>query len=102
MRRFLHCSDLRSELRCFQNRYTPRCEEFMPELELYVPTCNCGAFADPSDSQTKPEFGDPHVPVLVCRSAGVRIVLGSHDYSDVDAPDIQIERRPGGWAIFLH
>jgi hypothetical protein len=31
----------------------------------------------------------------------VRVVLGSHDPED-PMPDVQIERRPNGWAIFLH
>ncbi len=74
----------------------------MPELKLHVPTCNCGAFANQAIAAAKPEFGEPFVPVVIRRAAGVRIVLGSHDYFDGDAPDIQIERRPGGWAIFLH
>ena len=29
-------------------------------------------------------------------------MLGSHDFNDVDKPDIQIERQPNGWVIFLH
>lgn len=32
----------------------------------------------------------------------MRVVLGTHDFEDMDKPDIQIERRPNGWAIFLH
>lgn len=42
------------------------------------------------------------MPVLIYREAGVRIVLGTHDDGQLDKPDIQIERRPNGWAIFLH
>ena len=48
------------------------------------------------------DFSDPFVRVLVREADGIRIVLGSHDYDDQDAPDVQIERRPNGWAIFLH
>lgn len=46
------------------------------------------------------DFYDPHVPVTIRDECGVRVVLGTAD--DPDAPDIAIERRPGGWAIFLH
>lgn len=74
----------------------------MPELKMYVPTYNASAFAKEVEAGERPDFGDPYVPVVVRDAAGVRIVLGSHDYFDCDAPDIQIERRPNGWAIFLH
>jgi hypothetical protein len=40
--------------------------------------------------------------VLIREADGVRIVLGTHDYEDYEKPDIYIERRPNGWAIFLH
>jgi hypothetical protein len=49
----------------------------------------------------KQEWDEPHVPVLVRECDGLRIVLGSHDYH-ADVPDIQIERQPSGWAIFIH
>jgi len=55
----------------------------------------------PGAVAARPEFGDPDVPLLVRSAAGLRIVLGSHDHYG-DAPDIQVERRPHGWAIFLH
>jgi hypothetical protein len=61
--------------------------------ELSVPSAEKGA---------KPDFGEPDVPVLIHEAEGLRIVLGSHDYDDREKPDIQIERRPNGWAIFLH
>jgi hypothetical protein len=50
----------------------------------------------------KSGFGDQGVPVLIHEADGVRIVLGTHDYNDHEKPDVQIERRPNGWAIFLH
>ena len=50
----------------------------------------------------KKEFDEPNVAVLVQEADGLRIVLGTHDYDNFEKPDIQIERRPGGWAIFLH
>lgn len=50
----------------------------------------------------KDEWDAPHVPVLVREADGLRIVLGSHDLNNSDAPDIYVERRPNGWAFFLH
>jgi hypothetical protein len=77
-------------------------EAKVPELKLHVPTYNAGAFPNDVANHTRPEFGEPYVPVVVRPADGVRLVLGSHDYWNSDAPDIQIERRPRGWAIFLH
>ena len=57
----------------------------------------------------KKEFDEPAVPVMIYQADGLRLILGS---DRVDAspfagpnaakPDIQIERRCRGWAIFLH
>ena len=74
----------------------------MPELKVYVPSYNHGEFRTAEPPDDLPEFGDPRVPVIVREADGIRIVLGSHDYWDVSVPDVQIERRPGGWAVFLH
>src|SRR5207253_4915079 len=89
-------------LRCYNNRYTRNGEDVMAELTLHAPTYNCGEYATDPAAEVKPEFGEPYVPIVIRSADGVRIVLGSHDYFDGDAADIQIERRPGGWAIFLH
>jgi hypothetical protein len=74
----------------------------MPEMKLYAPTYNHGEFRTGELPDDVAEFGDPQVPVVVRDADGIRIVLGSHDYWAKDVPDVQIERRPGGWAIFLH
>lgn len=74
----------------------------MREFRMHVPTYNASAFPKEVEAGERPDFGDPYVPVVVRDADGVRIVLGSLDYSDCDAPDVQIERRPNGWAIFLH
>lgn len=74
----------------------------MPELKLHVPTYNYEAFPHEVETGEKTEFGDPYLPVVIRQADGVRIVLGSHDYFDSSYPDIQIERRPHGWVIFLH
>ena len=72
------------------------------ELKLFVPTyygtanCKQKVVGDPLD------FDEPNVPVLIHEAEGVRIVLGTHDFNDREKPDIQVERRPNGWAIFLH
>ena len=74
----------------------------MNEIRLRVPTYNANLFPDQVSAGVVPEFGPPFVPVIIRDAEGIRIVLGSHDYDDKRAPDIQIERRPRGWAIFLH
>jgi hypothetical protein len=74
----------------------------MVEFKLHIPTYY-GDADDPSGpAKGKQEFDTPIVPVVVREADGVRIVLGSHDYDDMRAPDVQIERRAGGWVIFLH
>jgi hypothetical protein len=74
----------------------------MEELMMMVPTYYGAAQVNPESFPDKEEFDEPRVPVLVRDADGVRVVLGSHDYNDAEKPDIQIERRPNGWAIFLH
>lgn len=70
------------------------------ELKLEVPTYY--GKDDDHEAKGKAEWDSPHVPVLVREAEGLRIVLGSRDYDDCSVPDIQIERQPGGWVIFLH
>jgi hypothetical protein len=48
------------------------------------------------------EFDSPEVPIVIQESAGIRIVLGTHEVEGVTKPDVQIERRPRGWAIFIN
>lgn len=74
----------------------------MSEIKFHVPTYNHGTLDQTAGTEGKPEFGDPYVPLVIRRADGVRIVLGTHDYFDSSKPDIQIERRPHGWVIFLH
>jgi len=69
---------------------------------MTVPTYNATLYAADVSANLKPEFGDPFTPVLIREADGVRIVLGTHDYEDMQKPDIQIERQPNGWIIFLH
>jgi hypothetical protein len=77
-------------------------EKTMKELKVAVPTYVRNLVERKADIGERADFGGPHVPVLIHEADGVRIVLGTHDYDDYDKPDIQIERRPNGWAIFLH
>ena len=67
-----------------------------PVLELNVPT-----YVGEQQRATRADYAEPHVPVLVYEDRGVRIVLGTHERQAL-APDMQIERRPHGWAIFLN
>lgn len=48
------------------------------------------------------EFDKPFVPVLIGEADGIRLILGTDDPGDDEKPDIYIERRPHGWAFFLH
>lgn len=54
------------------------------------------------DAGKAPEWGTPLKPVVITPESGLRIVLGTHEVEAQESPDIYIERRPGGWAIFLH
>jgi hypothetical protein len=72
------------------------------KLKLMVPTYNANFYERQVADGIRAEFGVPHVAMLVHSADGVRIVLGSHDFLDLDAPDIAIERQPKAWAIFLH
>lgn len=77
-------------------------QEPVQELKLIVPTYNGQYFADEVASGERSEFGDPEIPLVIREAGGVRIVLGTHDYDDCKMPDVQIERHPNGWMIFLH
>lgn len=74
----------------------------MEKLVLTVPTYYGAAQVNPKSFPDKEEFDEPRVPVLVRDADGVRVVLGTNNSQDVERPDVQIERRPNGWAIVLH
>jgi len=74
----------------------------MQELRLTVPTYNASLFPREVAAGLIPEFGEPTYPVLIREAEGVRVILGSHDFGDTDKPDVQIERQPNGWVVFLH
>jgi hypothetical protein len=73
----------------------------IPPLRLWAPTyvghrnCVLGV-------EVNKEFDNPSVPILIQCVEGIRIVLGSHNGEDWHVPEIHIERRPKGWAIFLN
>lgn len=67
-----------------------------------VPTYFGSACPEKIERGEQEEFDDPRMPILVYKEAGLRILLGTHDIDDNNKPDIKIERRPKGWAIFLH
>ncbi len=48
------------------------------------------------------DYVETKTPLLAYAQDGLSVVLGSHDKDSLDAPSVQIERRRGGWAIFLH
>jgi hypothetical protein len=74
----------------------------MEEFKLTVPTYYGAAHCKQNVLADLPDFDVPNVPVLIHEAGGVRIVLGTHDFNDSDKADVQVERRPKGWAIFLH
>ena len=74
----------------------------MRSMCIKVPTYNASLFGDEAAKGIVPEFGAPEIPVLVREADGLQIVLGSHDFRDCTKPDVQIERQPNGWVIFLH
>jgi hypothetical protein len=71
------------------------------QFVFQVPTYYGHAYPDAVVDGLVPEFGKPFVPILIQRAEGLRLVLGSSDPLR-QAPDIAIERRPNGWALFLH
>jgi hypothetical protein len=82
-------------------RFLRKADE-MEELKLSVPTYNYTLFPTEVELGEKPEFGEPNVRVLVHQAAGIRVVLGTHNHDDEDKSDVQIERQPNGWMIFIH
>lgn len=69
---------------------------------MEIPTFYGHVQAQRTSNSEEPEFGPPLVEVSIYRQEGVRIVLHTPDMDDDDQPDIHIERRPRGWAVFLH
>jgi hypothetical protein len=90
------------EIACATNRFGGL-EAHRPQDEtlLRVPTYYGNAKTLDGEWVERDEFDEPNVPVLVHEADGVRLVLGSHDSNDLRFPDVQIERRPNGWALFL-
>ncbi len=71
-------------------------------MHIKVPTYNASLFGEEAAKGIVPEFGAPEIPVLIREADGLRIVLGSHEFWDCTKPDVQIERQPNGWVVFLH
>jgi hypothetical protein len=76
-------------------------EKATETLVLMVPTYYGAAQVNTESFPDKEEYDEPRVPVVVQDAEGVRVILGTSDFNDMNKPDIQIERRPNGWAIFL-
>jgi hypothetical protein len=73
----------------------------LENFAVQLPTYYGHAYPDAVADGLLPEFGKPFVPAAVHCADGLRVVLGSSDPRS-NSPDIQIERRPNGWAMFLH
>jgi hypothetical protein len=77
--------------------------EYVPEEQhtFVVPTYLGGTPANLADDSLE-EFGKPDAQVMAYRECGVRLLLGIPGRDFDDCPDIKVERRTNGWAIFLH
>ena len=74
----------------------------MQELKLTIPTYNARLFFKDVEANRRPEYGEPLSPVLVRGCEGIRVVLATHSFDDLDKPELQIERHSFGWMIILH
>lgn len=74
----------------------------MDEIRWFVPTYNASRYPEAVERGGCAEYGSPEVPVLIRQEAGIRILLGTHEAENGDAPDVLIERQPGGWLLILH
>ena len=70
-------------------------------MKFLVPTYFGNLFAEKVRDGSSPEFSEPDVPVWIREENGLRIVLGPDEKGD-GPPEVQIERQPNGWAVFLH
>jgi hypothetical protein len=68
---------------------------FKPKV-IHVPTYYGNS------NMPKEEYDEPNVPVMFANVAGARLLLGTDDPTNMVVPDIQAERRPGGWAVFIN
>lgn len=75
---------------------------FRSRIAMEIPTFFGHVREQTTANSTEPEFGPPFVEVSMYRQEGVRIIMHTPGIDDDDQPDIHIERRPRGWAIFLH
>jgi hypothetical protein len=93
--------DLRKRFRGREE--TVECADMPATWKLFIPTYVGSQYKlQKAESTPWPDFAPPNVPVLIHEADGIRLLLGTHDWEDNSKPDIQIERRPRGWAIFLH
>lgn len=93
--------ELRERLRGKEEVAT--CDQSPAMWKIFIPTyvgSQCEHQENPST--LGPDFGSPDVPVLIHEADGIRLLLGTHEWEDKSKPDVQIERRPHGWAMFLH
>jgi hypothetical protein len=76
-------------------------EPTKPEVVL-VPTYNGTTYPADVESGAKPEYTAPENPITIAYDNGLRLVLGAVEAGDMTKPDIQVERQPGRWVIFIH
>lgn len=72
------------------------------EQHIFVVPTYLGATPAKQADDSLEEFGPPEVKVMTYRECGMRVILGIPNREFDHCPDIKVERRPNGWAIFLH
>jgi hypothetical protein len=77
-------------------------EQSMWQFHCRVPTYVGELTAEERGPGVDPDFDKPYVPVRVSDAAGIRLILGTDDERDREKPEIVVERRPHGWAIFIN
>lgn len=78
-----------------------RSEKQATEFKLKVSTCYRYTHPDEVEQGAMKGIGKPQVPVLVRSGDGVRVLFGTHDPKDEDAPVLLVERQANGWLIVL-
>lgn len=77
-------------------------EQSMWQYHCRVPTYVGALTPEERGPGGGPDFAAPSVPVRISDAAGIRLILGTDDEQDRVKPEIVVERRPHGWAIFIN
>ena len=92
--------ELRQRLR--QQRVVVTHDHMSESWSVSVPTFVGHQTRAAQGAVVQSDFSDPYLPIIAYEEGGLRIILGAADIDDDSKPDLKIERRPHGWAFFLH